>query len=82
MKTKIKSHSNEVTNFYDKEVPKVNSNHTCLVLINLDSALKKKDKSYYPQVFLKYIEKRVVIHIHNIHENLSDFSSCDESDEE
>ena len=37
---------------YDKKVPKTDSNHTCLVLISWDSALKK-DASYYPQVFLK-----------------------------
>ena len=40
-KTKIKSHSDEVTNLYDKEIPKVDSNHTCLVVISLDSTLKK-----------------------------------------
>ena len=30
LKTKIKSQCNEVTDFYDKEIPKVGSNHTCL----------------------------------------------------
>ena len=40
LKTKIKSHGDEVTDFYDKKVPKVGSNYTCLV-ISLDSALKK-----------------------------------------
>ena len=30
--------------------PKVDSNHTCLAIISLDSALKK-DNNYYPQVF-------------------------------
>ena len=42
----------------------------------MDSALKK-DKNYYPQVFLrecKYIEKKVV---RQIHDNLGDFS-CDD----
>ena len=60
LKTKIKSHSDEVTGFYDKEIPKVDSNHTCLAVISLDSALKKDD-NYYPQVFLKeckYIENK------------------------
>ena len=33
-----------------KEIPKVDSNLTCLAVINLDSALKK-DNNYYPQVF-------------------------------
>ena len=42
----------------------------------------KKDYNYYTQVFLKeckYIEKKVITHINN---NLSDFCSSDESDEE
>ena len=52
LKTKIKSHDNEVTDFYDNKIPKVDSNHTCLAGISLDSALKK-DENYYPQVFLK-----------------------------
>ena len=46
--------------FYDKEIPKVVSNYTCLAVISLDSILKK-DENYYPQVFLKeckYIEKK------------------------
>ena len=60
MKTKIKSHSDEVTDFYNKEIPKVGSIHTCLAVISLDSDLKK-DGNYYPQVFLtecKYSEKK------------------------
>ena len=28
LKTKIKSNGDEVTDFYDKEIPKVDSNHT------------------------------------------------------
>ena len=59
LKTEIKSHDDEVTDFYDKKIPKVCSNHTCLAVINLDSALIK-DENYYQQVFLKeckYIEK-------------------------
>ena len=59
----------------------MHSNHTCLAVISLDSALKK-DENYYPQVFLKdckYIEKKVIRHIN---ENLRHFSSSDESDEE
>ena len=60
MKTKIKSHGDEVTYFYDKKNPKVDSNHTFLTVISLDFALKKDD-DYYPKVFLKeckYIEKK------------------------
>ena len=40
MKTKIKSYGNEVTDVYDKEIPKVGSNHASLAVISLDSALK------------------------------------------
>ena len=82
MEIKIKSHGDEVTDFYEKKTPKVDSNHTCLAVITLDSALKKDD-SYYLQVLLKeckYIEKKVIRHINN---NLSNFFySSDESDEE
>ena len=74
MKIKINSHSDEVIDFYDQEILKVDSNQTCLAVINLDSALNKDDK-YYPQVFLKgckYIEKKALRHIRD---NLSGFSS-------
>ena len=36
----------------NKEIPKVDSNHTCLVVISLDSA-SEKDDNFYPQVFIK-----------------------------
>ena len=78
----MKCHIDGVTDFYDKEIPKVDSNHTCLVVISLDSALKK-DKNYYPQVFLKeckYIEKKVITHIIDNLESSSDDS--EDSDEE
>ena len=55
----MKSRGNEVTDFYDKEILKVDSNHTCLAVICLDSVLNK-DGSHYPEVFLKeckYIKK-------------------------
>ena len=39
LKTKIKSHGDEVTDFYDKKILKLDSNHTCLALLNLDSAI-------------------------------------------
>ena len=77
---KKKCHGNEVTDFYDKKIPNVDLNHTCLAVISLDSALKEDD-NYYPQVFLKeckYTEKKVIRHIND---NLSDFSySSDASD--
>ena len=60
----------------------MDSNHTCLPVISLDSS-RKKDDNYYLQVFLKeckHIEKKVVRHIHD---NLSDFCyPSDESDGE
>ena len=80
LKTKIKSHGNEVADFYNKEIPRVDSNHTCLAIISLDSAFKK-DENYYPQVFLKecnYILKKVVMHIND---KLNNFSYSDESDD-
>ena len=43
LKTKIKSHGDEVTDFYEKKVPQANSNHTCLAVINLDPGLKKDE---------------------------------------
>ena len=47
LKTKTKSHGDEVTDFYNKEILQVDSNHTCLAVTSLDSALKK-DENYYP----------------------------------
>ena len=79
MKTKIKTYDDKATDFYDKEIQKVDSNYTCLEVISLDSALKK-DKNYYPQMFLekgKYIEKKVIKHIND---NFNDFSYSDEPD--
>ena len=52
METKIKSYGDEVTDFYDKEIPTMNSNYTCSAVVSLDSTLNK-DGNYYPQVFLK-----------------------------
>ena len=37
----IKSYSDEVTDFYDEEIPKVDSNHTFIVLISFDSTFNK-----------------------------------------
>ena len=70
LKSKRNSHANEVTDFYDKKITKVDSDHTCLAVIGLDSSLEKE---------CKYTEKKVIRHIND---NLSDFSSSDESDEE
>ena len=62
LKTKIKSNVDEVTDFYDKKIHKVESNHTCYAVISLDSALNK-DGTYSLQVFLKEckcIDKNVI----------------------
>ena len=69
MKIKIKSHDGEFTDFYDKKISKVDSNHSCLAVISLDSTLRKDD-NYYLQVFLIIVN------------NLSYSFSSDESDEE
>ena len=82
LKTKIKSHGDEITDIYDKEIPKVDSNHTCKALISLVSVLNK-DGNYYPQVFLKeckYIKKNVIRHITDDLESPSNDS--DDSDDE
>ena len=58
LKTNIKSYGDEVTDFCDKKIPKVNSNHPCLAVISLDSILKTGGNCYQT-VFLKerkYIE--------------------------
>ena len=52
LKNKIKFYSDEVTDFYDKKIPKVDCSHTCLAVISLDSALKN-DGNYYPHLFFK-----------------------------
>ena len=39
LKTKIKPYSDEATDFHNKKISKVGSNHTCLAVINADSAL-------------------------------------------
>ena len=81
MKTEIKSHGDEVTDFYNKKIPKVGSNHNCFEVISLDSALKK-DEIFYPQVFLKqckYTEQKVIRYIND---NLIDLFSSDKSYEE
>ena len=61
--------------FYNKEIPKVDYNHTCLTVISSDSARK-----IHPQVFLKeckYIKK---ISIRHITQHIEIFAS--DSDEE
>ena len=67
LKTEVKSLGDKIIDFYNKKIPKVDSNHTCLAVISLDSALKK-DENYYSQVFFKkskYIEKKLIRHIND-----------------
>ena len=52
LKNKMKSYGEKVTDFYDKKFPRVDSYHTSLAVISLNSAVKK-DENYYPHVFLK-----------------------------
>ena len=51
----------------------MDSNHTCLAVISLDSALKK-DENYYLKVFFFKLIKY-------FNDNLNDFSSSDYSDD-
>ena len=62
LQTKVKSHDDEVTDFYNKNILKVDPSHAFLAVISLDSNLKN-DQNYYPQVFLKecrYTEKKSI----------------------
>ena len=54
LKTKIKFYVDEVTNIYDKEISKADSNHTCLTVIGLDYAPKKMKT-----IISKYFQKSV-----------------------
>ena len=46
LKTKTKSYSDKATDFQDREVPKVDTNYTCLAVTSLDYVLKI-DENYY-----------------------------------
>ena len=74
-----------MTDFYDKEILKVDSNYTCLAVISLDSDLNR-DGNYYPQVFLnecKYIKKKVSRHFIDYTDYLESSSAdSDDSDVE
>ena len=81
LKTRVKFHGDGVTSFCNKEIPRVDSNHTCLAVISLDYALKK-DENYQPQVFVKeckYIKKKLIRHV--IDDLESSFDSQDDSDD-
>ena len=78
LKTKIKSYGDKVTDFYNKEIPNVDPNHTCLAVISLDSALKK-DENYHLEVFLKSV---YTLEISDILLMLKSSFDSEESDEE
>ena len=46
-KLKQNLYSDEIKDFYDKEIPKVDPNYTCLAVNSSDSA-HNKDGKYYP----------------------------------
>ena len=82
MKTKLKFYGDEATDFHEKEIPKVDSNLTCLEATRLDSALNK-DGDYYPQVLLKECKCTKKVMIRHITEDIEFFSDdSEESDEE
>ena len=63
----------------------MDSNHTCLAVISLDSALKI-DENCYPQLFLKeckYINKKNVVRliIDDLESSSEDSDDSDNSDE-
>ena len=45
-KVLIFENQNKISDFYDEEIPNVDSNYTCLAVISLETALKK-DENYY-----------------------------------
>ena len=53
-KAKTKSYDDEAARFQIKEIPKVDSNHTCSAVININSALKRREKTVLKE--WKYIE--------------------------
>ena len=87
IKTKIKSYNGKInTNFHNNNIPKEGSQCICLSVILIDSVYKK-DKNYYPQVFLeecKYVvkEKKKSKFITDNKEISSDDFDKENSDEE
>ena len=64
---KIMNKSDEITNFYDKDIPKVDSSHTCLTVSSSNFVLNK-DENYCLQWFLRYctyIKKELIRHVIN-----------------
>ena len=55
LKTQAKFYGDEATDLFDKEVLKIDSIHTCLTKIPLDSIFEV-DENYYLQVFFKRMQ--------------------------
>ena len=51
LKTKIKYYGDEATDFYDKEITKVDSKYTCLAVTLIDFVLKKRQEVVSTSVF-------------------------------
>ena len=83
----IRSYKGKIkANLYNKKIPKEGSQCIYLSVILIDSVYKK-DKNYYPQLFLgkcKYVvqEKRMSIFISDNIEISSDDSDKEDSNEE
>ena len=89
LRTKIKSCEGKInTNFHNNKIPKEGSKYICLSVI-LTNLVYKKDKNYYPEVFLgecKYVVKKKMFNYitDNINISFDDFDreNSDYSDEE
>ena len=84
LKTKINTYGNKAKDFPDKEILKVGSNYTSLAVILIDFILRK-EKIYYPQMFLKeckYFEKEKMVNRHITEDLEISSDNLDESDEE
>ena len=76
-------YGDEATDFLNEEMAKVDSNYTCLAVIEIDFILKKNE-NYYPQIFLiecKYIEKEKMALRYITDDLENSFEDSDESDE-
>ena len=84
LKTKINTYGNKAKDFPDKEILKVGSNYTSLAVILINFILRK-EKIYYPQMFLKeckYFEKEKMVNRHITEDLEISYDDLDESDEE
>ena len=64
---KIMNKSDEITNFYEKDIPKMDSSHTCLAVSSSNFVLNKNE-NYFLHRFLKYstyIKKKLIRHVIN-----------------